>query len=291
MEVDEERKVERPRPEATEGSRTIAQQARIAKVLPDILPDLVRVSRGEGITPLVLALGRDGLTRVAVVRTANAWRDQAEVGFRRFEEVLERRSGDDVATMMLAITIGRKMMAAQDPVHRRVWGHLLRVGLIGHHIAPLDPQFTRFQAVLMGALHDIGILGLLHAGPERYRDLVRLAGGTLVGLDNLERARLGVFHPDVAVAMLEPHNAPTHIVVGVAGHHNDPPRPPECSLLDVMEALDLNASVGMSPEDAAQAVADSGLVHPEEVDWLATALESALSFAGSVARVVALENA
>jgi hypothetical protein len=263
-------------------STQIATAALTSGALPPELDGAIRVACGEPLTRLILEMGADSGKRLAAMRVATAQAGGSVAPFRSFEDLVARSRADDVATILLGLELARKVRDAPDLLRRRVWAHTLRSACVAAALCELDDLFTPLHGMLAGALHDLGILALMDHGPARYKDLVRLAGLTLDGLQNLEQTYLGVSHPRVSVAIASELGAPVHVVAALVDHHAGARFVGAQRLVRLAEEADLHYVLGTAAEDVGWAVAEERGIDGDQAAWLASHVEAGLRLAANL---------
>lgn len=102
--------------------------------------------------------------------------------------------------------------------------HSVRVARVARRIAEAlrQPANACSDAFIAGLLHDIGMLVLADADPERMARAVAPGGEPGVGIEARERAAFGASHAEVGAYVLGAWGFFDHIVEAVAHHHAVP---------------------------------------------------------------------
>lgn len=104
----------------------------------------------------------------------------------------------------------------------RLWRHCVTVGALARELA-LKKQKDRHLANtsgVAGLLHDVGQLILMCKAPEAYVSIVRQAAGDEGTLLELERAKLGVGHPELGAYLMALWGLPDNILDAITFHHD-----------------------------------------------------------------------
>ena len=144
-------------------ARDPAAGAELVPRMPDIIPQLLRSLRDEGVSGADLArqVGRDPLLAGEVIREANSSFYRQATPARTIDAAL-LVLGQNGLRMLLARAAFRPIIGMQGGVHAkvaapRVWSHTERCALAASLLAPAchaDP----FEAYLAGLMHDLGLV-------------------------------------------------------------------------------------------------------------------------------------
>jgi HD-like signal output (HDOD) protein len=131
--------------------------------VPEIIPQLLRSLRDEGITGAELArqVGKDPSLAAEVIREANSpfYRQGTQV---RTIDAALLVLGQNGLRMLLARAAFRPIIGMQGGIHARVaaprvWSHTERSALAASLLAP-GLQADPFEAYLAGLMHDLGLI-------------------------------------------------------------------------------------------------------------------------------------
>jgi HD-like signal output (HDOD) protein len=143
--------------------RDPAAGAELVPRMPDIIPQLLRSLRDEGVSSAELArqVGRDPALAGEVIREANSPFYRQSAPARSIDAAL-LVLGQNGLRMLLARAAFRPIVGMQGGVHAKVaapraWSHTERCALAASLLAP-SLQADPFEAYLAGLMHDLGLI-------------------------------------------------------------------------------------------------------------------------------------
>jgi HD-like signal output (HDOD) protein len=144
-------------------SREPAAGAELVPRMPEIIPQLLRSLRDEGVSSADLArqVGRDPVLAGEVIREANSPFYRQAKPARTIDAAL-LVLGQNGLRMLLARAAFRPIIGMQGGIHAklappRVWSHTERCALAASLLAP-GLQADPFEAYLAGLMHDLGLI-------------------------------------------------------------------------------------------------------------------------------------
>jgi HD-like signal output (HDOD) protein len=144
-------------------SRQPAAGAELVPRMPEMIPQLLRSLRDEGVSAASLArqVARDPALAGEVIRDANSPYYRQATPARTIDAAL-LVLGQNGLRMLLARAAFRPIMGVRGGIHAkvaapRVWGHTERCALAASLLAPKF-QADPFEAYLAGLMHDLGLI-------------------------------------------------------------------------------------------------------------------------------------
>jgi HD-like signal output (HDOD) protein len=141
-----------------------------------------------------------------------------------------------ILTHAVSKTVGKDAAPAIDM--KQFWFASARRAFVARSLATRLHPATRMEAFTAGLLQDMAVPVLARVRSEHYPSILDEWRADGVGLDRLERDRLGYDHPAVGMLMAEEWGLPDGLVVAIAGHHRDqeglPPPEPSVRLVSLL---------------------------------------------------------
>jgi HD-like signal output (HDOD) protein len=126
---------------------------------------------------------------------------------------------------------------------KQFWFASARRAFVARGLASRLHPATQMEAFTAGLLQDMAVPVLAKVRAEHYPSILDEWRGDRVGLDVLERDRLGYDHTAVGMLMAEEWGLPDSLVVAISGHHRDqeglPPPEPSVRLVSLLSDLEI----------------------------------------------------
>lgn len=201
---------------------SVIQRAEELRVVPQVALKVQQLVTDPTSTigEVVDALRLDPAMATNLLRLANSayyGRGRKISTVQRAVQLLGMRGTRD---LVFALMVAAGTAAPGDLLRARLWGHALRTGFVARQLAMGVPAVKEDEAFIAGLLHDLGVMLLYDVGPPGYDEVLRRAGTTLTGLDNLERHLYGFDHAEVAERCLRRWNFPPSLCLAAQMHHN-----------------------------------------------------------------------
>jgi HD-like signal output (HDOD) protein len=201
----------------------------VAREILEVLND-----HHAGLAEIARVLSREpGLTG-RLVASANAAFFTGQRPIYTVDDATVRLGLNRVRTIAMSILIGQKFNPAHCPAFsiRRFWFQAMKTADCASKLVRLVPVETaKDAATLCGLLHNIGLLALAYAYPERMGQVLDgHAGGAGRSLAERERAEFGFDHHEAGAELLRRWGMPPEVAAAV-GEYGNPAYAGEYTLL------------------------------------------------------------
>ncbi|MEJ5227003.1 HDOD domain-containing protein [Thermodesulfovibrio sp.] len=129
--------------------------------------------------------------------------------------------GLDTAKSLILATSLRYLYRQFDTFEQGLWEHSLAVGICSSYLSEKIGEIKPQEALACGVLHDIGVVFLKNAFPDKYQGIYEKIYESERNLEEVEIELLGYAHTDVGAYVAEKWNFPEEIKVAIQYHHID----------------------------------------------------------------------
>jgi len=141
------------------------------------------------------------------------------------------------------------------PVHilnlEDFWKHSIAVGMAAQLLAKPKIKGKTERFFLMGLMHDLGRLIMIHQMPDRMTQVFGMATQSRKPLYQLEKEEFGFDHTDVGRALFDLWEMPLSMAECIANHHRwatITEHPFECAVVHIADILAHSLELGCSGE-------------------------------------------
>ncbi len=171
---------------------------------------------------VVSAIAKDSALCVRVLRMSNSVLVSPEQRIEDLDTAVQMLGVKRVRNAAQALfTLRDANRVAEGFDWRHLWMHALATASIAEELERQLRPNGDSQLHLAALLHDVGKIVLSTIAPDDYRKILVLAWNERGGLEDLERARLGVDHREAGVLFAQ-HNGLPAVAVEAIAHHDRP---------------------------------------------------------------------
>lgn len=222
--------------------------------LPQVFLDLQRAINGKSTSAdnLAAIISQDPSLTAFLLRMVNS----AFYSLPQPVDTISRAVTVIGVNQLSTLAVGTSVMSLFKDVPAEVldmeqfWKHSITCGLVARRLCRTLGKGEPERAFVAGLLHDIGLLILLQAEPERAAGVMKHAKAKDVLLWKEEKDLLGFDHATLGGMLLRKWNFPFVLVSAVLQHH-EPKREqkePEAALVHCAETIATALGIGSSGE-------------------------------------------
>jgi HD-like signal output (HDOD) protein len=208
--------------ESTLFDRIVAEVSDFNESNPSLVPRLMTMTSDAStpVSDLAVLLSHDPALTTTVLRLANS----AFFGRSRSVATVEEAVTVLGFSLLRSIVMTANMVAVFGPggenKHKQaLWDHSFAVALGARMVAGCLGRVVPEEAFLVGLMHDVGLLVLLHRYPAEYKPLILESMGDMERQLKMENDLLGVNHAQLGATLLENWKFPPRTIEAVRFHH------------------------------------------------------------------------
>ncbi len=214
--------------------------------------DLIQ-NPGASAEDISAAICQDPVIAARLIRLANSPLFAVSSPLETVTEAVMRVGTKNVGDLVQTTVIVSRFRGLPQKVLRieDFWRHSIAVGLGTQLLAKARDKGMGERFFLMGLMHDLGRLVLLHQLPEKMAEIIRVSPKSCKPLYQLEKEEIGFDHTDVGRALFELWKLPQGLAECMANHHKwvtITDHPFECAAVHIADALVHALELGSSGE-------------------------------------------
>jgi len=236
--------------------------------MPEIWHELSAALRNSDVSAGEIAaiVGKDSVLTARVLQSCNspAYAPFGSNKINNLQLAIARLGLDETNNILfhaLAPRIGNSPM--QERQARILWLHSQAIAQAMRTLAEFDHHLSRHEANLIGMMHDIGKLVIVHSESTERLTLIREANADGISPLAAEWQSLGYTHIDAGMVLALHWQLPKQVQQFIAMHHQpwataakrEAPLQPQMQLLNVAHLVVGHALEGL-PDDAVWSVSD-----------------------------------